>query len=134
MSPSPETSNAEELLRAHLDLCDRVQKVLMDENRHLRSTRSLPTEALLSSKQELLPALDASLERLRELNAQGTRLGPNASHLLQTAQKRLLKLLLLDRENETLLLEAGLSVHKPTPARAQRVLPGRLHQAYTKRP
>ena len=127
MAESPLTS--EDLLRAHLELCDRVQRVLMDENRHLRQTRSLPTPELLAEKEALLPELDHSLHHLRSINAQHARMSAQGQSLMQTAQKRLLKILLLDRENETLLLEASMPHARPAPARGK-MPPGHLHRTY----
>lgn len=78
--------------------------VLMnEENRHLRTTGTVPDDAFLRRKRLLLRDLDENLVRLR--NAGGREAGW-PSDALTDLQQRFLQIARLDRENEKLLLAA----------------------------
>lgn len=119
-----------EILRAHLALCAELHALFLEENRVLRTTSAPPPEELLERKRDYLPRLDASLEQLRVINAHAPRFTPEEQTLVQDGRKKLMQLLMLDRENERLLLRAALppqikSAYAP-------VIPGRIAKAYGK--
>lgn len=119
-----------EILRTHIALCAELHALFLEENRVLRTTGAPPSEDLLARKRDFLPQLDASLERLRRINDENPRYTPEEQALVQEGRKKLMQLLMLDRENERLLLRAALppqlkSAYAP-------VIPGRIAKAYGK--
>jgi hypothetical protein len=101
---------AEEVIRAHAQLCDEVMAVIMEENRILRSTGNVPDVAFVERKKALLPRLDESLERLRLVREEGGPLGESARRQVEVAQNKLMKIFMIDRENEQLLLKVTMPV------------------------
>ncbi len=119
-----------EILRAHIALCSELHALFLEENRVLRTSGAPPSEDLLMRKRDFLPQLDASLERLRQINEGHPRFTPEEQAMVQDGRKKLMQLLMLDRENERLLLRASLppqirSAYAP-------VIPGRIAKAYGK--
>jgi len=100
----------EEVIRRHIALCDDAHALILEENRLLRSTGRPPEEDFLERKRTLLPRLDESLERLRVIRESGQPLGETARRQIESAQKKLLKIFMIDRENEQLLLKATLPI------------------------
>ncbi|MGH8017969.1 MAG: hypothetical protein ACREIA_06715 [Opitutaceae bacterium] len=122
-SPTPEI-----IVREHLEICSQLHELLLEENRVLRTTGALPSPDLLEKKRSFLPRLDASLEKLREINAAGGRLSREAATAIADGRKRLMQLLMLDRENERLLLKASLPPQ--VKAAYAPVSPGQIARAY----
>ncbi len=122
-SPSPEI-----IIREHLEICGQLHELLLEENRVLRTTGALPPADLLEQKRSFLPRLDASLEKLREINAEGGRLSREVADAVGEGRKRLMQLLMLDRENERLLLKASLPPQ--VKAAYAPVIPGQVARAY----
>jgi hypothetical protein len=118
------------ILRDHLEICAELHAVLLEENRQMRATGGPPAEDLLARKRGLLPRLDASLQGLRSINERAGALAAGEAAAVQEGRKRLMQLLMLDRENERLLLKASL------PARLKAayapVVPGQVARAYGK--
>lgn len=119
-----------DILRAHVAICSDLHTLFLEENRVLRTTSAPPPDELLARKREFLPQLDASLEHLRRINENSPRFTPEEQALVQEGRKKLMQLLMLDRENERLLLRASLpaqikSAYAP-------VAPGRIAKAYGK--
>jgi len=119
-----------DILRAHVAICSELHALFLEESRVLRTTGAAPSEDLLARKREFLPRLDASLEQLRRINEQSPRFTADEQALVQEGRKKLMQLLMLDRENERLLLRASLppqikSAYAP-------VIPGRIARAYGK--
>lgn len=121
-------SSALEVLRTHLELCSELHALLLEENKVVRVSGTPPPEALLARKRDFLPRLDASLERLRQLNATRTRFSAEEESAVQEGRKRLMQLLMLDRENERLLLKASLPPQLK--AAYAPALPGQVARAY----
>lgn len=124
------TSSPAEILRAHVAICSELHALFLEENRVLRTTNAAPPEELLERKREFLPRLDASLEQLRGINEGNPRFSAEEQALVQDGRKRLMQLLMLDRENERLLLRASLppqikSAYAP-------MVPGKFAKAYGK--
>lgn len=108
-------------LQDHTSLCTRIYELMIEENRHLSTVGTPPTEELLERKRGLLAALTPSLERLR--SAQGADASPETRTIVQRAMQLILKALLLDRENEQLLLKTTINKRpsgtQPRPAASQ---------------
>jgi hypothetical protein len=102
----------EAVIQNHLSLCDEAFSILMEENRILRATGQPPAEAFLKKKRALLPKLDTSIESLKQLRENGPSAGENTRNRILEAQKKLMKIFLLDRENEQLLLKTTLVERK----------------------
>jgi len=119
-----------DILRAHVAICSDLHTLFLEENRVLRTTSAPPSEELLARKREFLPRLDASLEQLRLLNAGSPRFTPEEQALVQDGRRKLMQLLMLDRENERLLLRAAMPA--PIKAAYAPVIPGRIAKAYSK--
>lgn len=98
----------EEVIRAHSVLCDEANSLMLEENRVIRETGAAPDESFLKRKQALLPKLDESLERLKSLRESGAPISEPVRRQIEIAQKKLMKIFMLDRENEQLLLKASL--------------------------
>ena len=105
-----ENASPEEVIRAHIVLCDEVLALMMEENRILRSTGAAPQEDFLSRKRLLLPRLDKSVEELHAVRESGVRLSDGARRQVESAQNKLMKIFMIDRENEQLLLKATMPV------------------------
>lgn len=115
-------------LRAHVALCTELHALFLEENRVLRASGAPPSEAFLARKREFLPQLDASLERLRAINAGAPRFTPEEQTLVLEGRNKLMQLLMLDRENERLLLRTTLPPQ--VKAAYAPVAPGRIAKAY----
>jgi hypothetical protein len=115
-------------LRSHLVLCQELLRLVERESLHLRGPSPAWAE-LDRVRKNLLPRLDQSLARLKQhrlhwqqLDAPQRRLNPEISALLRVNQDVIMKVLMLDRENEQGRLRLG------------RVPPGRLPSAHAQRP
>ena len=56
-----------EVLSNHLELCNGVYKVLLEENTWLKTKKSSPSNEILDRKKEMLPMLENSLQNLKKL-------------------------------------------------------------------
>jgi len=114
-----------EVIDRHLQLCDDILNVLSEENRMLRRQPAVVEDSLLDEKRNLLPALDASLAALKAFHEQTPELLPAVKEKLKSAQNKIMRILLLDRENEQLLLKSILpKVQKITPKRSLESIKG----------
>lgn len=118
------------ILRTHLELCAELHTLLLEENRVMRTTNTPPGEELLRRKRDFLPRLDASLGRLRAINAEGASLTRDESAAVQEGRNRLMQILMLDRENERLLLKAALPPQ--IKAAYAPAIPGQVARAYAR--
>ena len=126
-----ENASPEDVIRSHIDLCDEVMAVVMEENRILRSTGAAPQEDFIARKRTLLPRLDESLERLRIVRESEVQLGEGARKSIEVAQNKLMKIFMIDRENEQLLLKATMPVAKMGAMPVIRKMdPNRLRRTY----
>ncbi len=103
--------NSDEVVQKHFDLCVEVHSVLIEENRILKSSASVPSEEFLQKKEKLLPMLDQSLEGLKSVQVELISPFGNTKALIKKAQNKLLQILYLDKENEEILLRNSLG-HK----------------------
>jgi hypothetical protein len=109
------SSNLTADLQEHLKLCQEIFNLAQRENHLLRDPRSPSPLELCHARRSLLPRLNTSLEGLRRHRAAWQRLPPDQRaqqpqvvSLLRQNQDLIMKILVLDRENEQGLLRRGL--------------------------
>lgn len=111
-------------LLSHLNLCDELYQLALEENRFLKQNQRVPDAALLDRKRALLSRLDTSLAALKQISASPppARPDPARKEVIEKARAKILQVLHLDRENEQLLLRYSLGV-RPKPATPAPVAP-----------
>jgi hypothetical protein len=111
--PTPGELIAE--LQRHGEVCQEILRVVEREGQALRTgTGGIPEECAVA-RQTLLPRLNQSLERVRQYRLAWQKWGPiersqhaEVPHQLQRLQGLIMKIIVLDRENEQSLLRQGL--------------------------
>jgi hypothetical protein len=104
-----------ERLRRHRSVCAEILKVVEKENSLLRGKQAQEAFAFRAARKNLLAELSESLDKVRELRISwqklpvGQRHGhPEVAELLRENQNLIMRILVLDRENEQTLLRQGL--------------------------
>ncbi|HVU25862.1 MAG TPA: hypothetical protein VHE13_17155 [Opitutus sp.] len=95
-----------EILQRHLQVCNELHTLTLEENSQLRLGAGGLTPAQTERKRTLLARLDESLESLRTL---ATGRHPELAAAVEKARARTLQILELSRENEQLLLRGSLT-------------------------
>jgi flagellar biosynthesis/type III secretory pathway chaperone len=103
-------------LDGHQTVCRQVLDLVEQEHRALRSGESQPVAALARAKIDLLPRLDGFLIRLRShrMNWQGScptvrAHRPEVAAKMRQVQDVIMRILLLERENEQSWARRGLA-------------------------
>lgn len=97
-----------EALSQHQAVCDELHALSLEENSFLQQYRHAPGAEFAARKKALIERLDAVLDALRA--APKGALGEMAyRQAMDSAQRRVLQILQLERENEQLLLRVSLS-------------------------
>jgi len=96
-----------EALHQHLQTCDELHALALEENRFLLQHQRTPEAELLGRKKALLARLEATLEALRTI-PRGDPREPALRTALDKARSRILQILQIDKENEQLLLRHSL--------------------------
>lgn len=125
-------------LTHHLQLCRELLAIVERENQVLRHPEgTLGTE--YQAKKDLLPFLDQSLNRLQRHRVERRRRGasergpdPTTAPLLREVQDLIMKIIVLDRENEQALLRKGLVPARHLPS-AHRQRPHDVADLYRRR-
>ncbi len=125
-------------LRSQLSLNADLLGHLERESQHLRQPDAAPSAASLEARRELLPRLDEALRRIRQhrghwlsLSAEARAARTEIRDLLRQNQDLIMRLIVLDRENEQLLLRRGLIPPKHLPP-VQRQRPHYVADLYRK--
>ena len=127
-------------LRRHLALCQEVFSLVERENQSLREAGNGPELEMFQAKKDLLSRLNQSLNQIRQHRTTWQKLDPaeraqfpEVAALLRQNQDLIMKIIVLDRENEQVLLRKGLvpARHLP-PANRQR--PHYVADLYRSRP
>jgi hypothetical protein len=112
-------------LRTYLALCEEFLVLAVRENQALSGQTVYQPFEFHQKRQNLLPNLEAVSKRLRQLRtvwqqapASERERCNEARPLFQSIQSLLMKLLLLDRENQQAMLRRGLVPAKHLPAAA----------------
>lgn len=122
-------STMEADLRGHLALCQEILTLVEKERQTLNHTEGGLAFESYQAKKNLLPRLNQSLNQIRQHRATWQKLGPteraqypDVPGLLRQNQDLIMKIIVLDRENEQALLRKGLVPPKQLPP-AQRQRP-----------
>jgi hypothetical protein len=116
-----------ELLENFSRLCDEVEEFMRDENTDLRCSGT-DGSGWVERKKLIIARVDALLQQMRAVASQDVLNPGPIREMRDHVMKRLLKLLLLSRENEQLLLKNSLP-HLSMPA-SRPVTPGSIRQVY----
>lgn len=102
-------------LRTHLALCGEVMALSAREHEELASQADYNSFEFYQERKNLLPRLEESLMALRKWRNRRRQAGPaepvdgpEVKALFESVQALLMKVLLLDRENQQALLRHGL--------------------------
>ncbi len=116
-------------LRAHQSLCRDLLTLAERESQWLRTSVSNPAAAAPESnpaRRAFLPELTESLTRLRhhreawqKLTAQERAAQPTVGFMLRQVQDLIMRIILLDRENEQALLRRGMIPPREIPPAQQ---------------
>lgn len=109
-------------LRQHRQLCEEVLALARKEHLALRSDSASFNIEAATLRKNLLAKLTSSLDKIRQQRVAWLRLEPTArqlhpeiTELLRETQNLVMKILVLDRENEQGLLRKGLIPHRQLP-------------------
>ncbi|MBG30613.1 MAG: hypothetical protein CMI31_11525 [Opitutae bacterium] len=105
----------EDVLRRHLEICNEVHNILIEENSWLKKTGELPGQDILGRKEQLLPMLDKSLADLKQLQPEHFSPFGDCKQLVNDSHAKLMQIFYLDRENEDFLQK----IAEPPADRAQ---------------
>ena len=103
-----ESEQAERILKEHIRLCSDMHKLFIEEGSIMRSTGLPPDEAFLKRKETFLPILEKGLQLLKRINDDPNSFPRGLESLVEEARSKVMKLMMLDRENERLLLKTSL--------------------------
>jgi hypothetical protein len=125
MSDAPTIAND---LRAHSALCEELLLLVERENQALREPQSSCAFEFYQQRKHLLPRLDESLAHVKKRRADWQRLdpatrrqNPEVATLIRSNQDLIMKIIMLDRENEQARLRHGLlPANQLPPANRQR--------------
>jgi len=117
------TSGVADALREHLGVCNDLLTLAQQESEALRSPAPYPVAETRARRQELLGLLESSWRNFSSHRAQWERMhpeggepGPGFGALLQTVLDTIMRVLVLDRENEQGFLRRGLLPPQSLPA------------------
>lgn len=136
MNPPAFVAELERDLRSLLVLCEEALSLMTRENRALNDAAEYQPFDYYHGRKGLLPQLDSAIPSLRKWRQAWQRLGAEERErcseirvLLQAGQDAVVRILMLDRENQQALLRRGLcpARHLP-PAGSQQ--PGYVAQLY----
>jgi len=110
-------------LQGHLTLCQEILALVEKENHTLHHTETGLSFEAYQAKKNLLPRLNQSLNQIRQHRATWQKLStteraqhPEVPGLLRQNQDLIMKIIVLDRENEQALLRQGLVPPRQLPA------------------
>lgn len=98
--------SASEVFQRHGKLCTQVLDLLQQENHYLREQQA-PSAEVVEAKQRLLPQLAESLESIKAVQLRPEERTNQLRTQKQKLEQQLMRIFLLDKENEKLLLEVS---------------------------
>jgi hypothetical protein len=117
--------NTLDVMEKYSQLCDELDAFMQEENRELRTTGSAP--AFLSRKEEAAAKLADAVASLRAAEPADRTAQGSVREMRDRVLQKLLKLLLLSRESEQLLLKSMSPAKRAAPPRTSAAL---LRNAY----
>lgn len=136
--PPPNPSLQTDDLRSHLALCEEVLRLVTDESEALRGAGTFASQEFAQQRNDLLPRLIQSLDALRRLREAWLELEPavrarqdGMDMLLRRNQDLIMKIIVIDRENEQALLRRGLLPPNQLPS-SHRQRPHAVAEQYLK--
>ncbi len=136
MNPPAFIADLERDLRAFLVLCEEALSFMSRENRALNATEEYQPFEFYQGRKGLLPRLDSAIPSLRRWRQTWQRLAAEERErcseiraLLQAGQDAVVRILMLDRENQQALLRRGLCPARHLPSAASQQ-PGYVAQLY----
>lgn len=110
-------------LRAHQTLCRELLNLAERESQALRQNQTVALNEVYQTKKVLQPKLNESAEKVRQhrlrwqsLTAAERAAQPEISYLVRQVQDLIMRVILLDRENEQGLLRRGLIPPRELPS------------------
>jgi hypothetical protein len=112
---SLQTESVAEALQEHLGVCDDLLRLSQKEAEALGNPAPFPAGAMQAERRDLLARLQSSAEsvskereRWQQLRTPTSETSPELAALVQRALDTIMRVLVLDRENEQNLLRRGL--------------------------
>ena len=113
-------------LKTHRNLCEAILTLAVKENGTLRSAKNDPHIESIPQRKKFLAQLTDSLDKIREHRIAWMRLEPTVrqghpeiAELLRENQDLIMRILVLDKENEQALLRKGLVPLRHVPSANQ---------------
>jgi hypothetical protein len=113
-------------LREHLKLCEEILALVQRESQSLRDPSQPSQFGVCQERKSILPRLDASLNALRRERSLWQQMTPaqraeypQVPVLMRQNQDLIMKILVLDRENEQALLRRGMVPPRHIPPAAR---------------
>jgi hypothetical protein len=94
-----------EVLKQHLELCNDVHQLLLEENTWLKVQKKVPEMQFLDKKKTIVERLELSLANLKKLKPEFFSPFDDSKKLVGESHAKLLQIFYLDRENEELLVK-----------------------------
>jgi hypothetical protein len=123
-------------LRSHVTVCEELLRLVQRESQALNSPDDFSSSDFYQHRKALLPRLEQSAAQLKKIRLIWQNLppadrtqNPEVPKLLRTGQDLTMKILMIDRENEQMLLRRGLVPAKSLPP-AQRQRPHYVAELY----
>ena len=120
----------EDILKEHFDLTSEVLELLQNENKILKSPDGELDSSFNDYKTNLFQRLQKSIQSLKSLTQEAPIEGLHSKEIIRATEKKLMKIFLLDRENESLLLQHG--YQKQTHLNFKAVPKSKASQTYSK--
>lgn len=113
---------SQDAISRHLQLCEELHQLALEENRYLKDHQRAPDAALLDRRRVLLERLDASLAELKSADAKSIPADANAraqrKDAVEKSKARLMQILHLQKESEQLVLRYSMGAPRPAPITA----------------
>jgi len=123
-------------LREHLGVCDDLLLLAQKEAEALRQPEPFPAARIQAARKDLLVRLEVSShlvasqrKRWCQPNASGSDTPPELAELVRTTLDKIMRVLVIDRENEQSLLRRGLLPPRSLP-RAEQSRPNFVARTY----
>lgn len=103
----------------HLQLCEELYQLALEENRYLKENQRAPDADLLDRRRTLLERLDQSLGDLKTTEAKSipsdTEARARRKDAVEKSKARLMQILHLQKESEQLVLRYSMGAPRPAP-------------------